>query len=277
MDIRNIKVEEYTGLNHLEFIFEKGKEQLEKYMGIEKLPMYPIDINTKKSQIILKDFIGRVVEELAEGYESLQLASDILDKYGWNIQNMPKDDYVEVLNNLANANEEQADAMGFFVTLLLYANILPEDIASYKGSDTSSLNHLMAHGVSIIWDGDQYKEPRGYNLLDTDLLSEYGLDYDKIINYTPGFTSISPAKLEQTVAHLWKITYQLNLARNFLKNRPWKQSPVMSKELDFQETLVKAFYSYLGYLAYNDYEEKSITNLFYRKQQLNLWRIKTGY
>ena len=73
------------------------------------------------------------------------------------------------------------------------------------------------------------------------------------------------------------IYYQINIARNLLKNRPWKQTQVMSKELDYQEAVVKAFLMYLGFLAINGFTDSSMFELFYRKQQLNLWRQKSGY
>ncbi len=43
-----------------------------------------------------------------------------------------EEEHQSILNSLANANEEQADALGFFFTLLAYSNILPEDILSYN-------------------------------------------------------------------------------------------------------------------------------------------------
>ena len=51
----------------------------------------------------------------------------------------------------------------------------------------------------------------------------------------------------------------------------------MTKELDFQESVVKSFIYYLGYLACNGFDQDNLVTLFNRKQALNLWRIKTGY
>ena len=150
MDIRNIKgaVPEVSQENILQEIYKLGIEQFEGYRNIEKLPVYPLDINNAKSQVILKDFIGRVIEELTEGFESTDAAVILLKKYGWNIDNLTEDEYQEVLNHLANANEEQADATGFYITLLAYSNILPEDILSYKNA--KSLFDVMAIGVKEI-------------------------------------------------------------------------------------------------------------------------------
>ena len=73
MDSRNIKepTPQIEDGKHLEKIYDLQKELLDSYIKIEGLPSYPIDVNSKKSQIILKDFTGRVIEELGEGYESM--------------------------------------------------------------------------------------------------------------------------------------------------------------------------------------------------------------
>lgn len=82
MDSRDIIEEpiKVVGGKYLECMYSLQKELLEQYIKVEGLPQYPIDVNTKKSQIILKDFVGRVIEELAEGYEALILVSKLTEK-----------------------------------------------------------------------------------------------------------------------------------------------------------------------------------------------------
>lgn len=77
--------------------------------------------------------------------------------------------------------------------------------------------------------------------------------------------------------YLWEVIYELNKARNFLKSRPWKQTQVMTKEIDFQESLVKAFYLYMGFLALNGFTDQGLFSLFFKKQRLNRWRQQTNY
>ena len=69
-DIQEMPEKVFDG-QYLEKIYELQKELLDGYIGIEGLPQYPININSKKSQVLIKDFVGRVIEELAEGYESM--------------------------------------------------------------------------------------------------------------------------------------------------------------------------------------------------------------
>ena len=82
MDSRDIIQEPgiIPGDKYLEEIYSMQKELLSGYIGIEGLPQYPIDINTKASQSLLKDFTARVVEELSEGYESFQAISESMSQ-----------------------------------------------------------------------------------------------------------------------------------------------------------------------------------------------------
>lgn len=281
MDIRNINEQvpqvEETEARILQEMYVLGIEQFSGYKSIEKLPDYPLDINNPKSQVILKDFIGRVIEELTEGFESTDEVVSIYRNYGWNNDCLTQEEYTQVLNSLANANEEQADALGFFFTLLLYSNILPEDILKYQ--DAKSLFEVMAIGVKdLLIKYPDHRGVRKYPILSpTDWAREDRAEYDKIVSYTPGFHEMSEISHENEKLYLWEVIYELNKARNFLKCRPWKQTQVMAKEIDFQESLVKAFYLYMGFLAMNGFTPCGLFSLFFKKQRLNLWRQTTNY
>lgn len=292
MDIRNIKenpdiLEEQ---DILEEMYKLSDEQFEGYKVIEGLPDYPLNVNPKNSQTILKDFIGRVTEELMEGYESLLNIVAILKPVGWNIDKV--EDYNTIINHLQNANEEQADAMGFFLVLLRYSNILPEDIyvwanthnppegtTKIDGSKYHPLDTLIVHGIyQQLIEKDLMGSNHTYEIFNEKLVKEHThLDYQSLKGIIPGFTHLSEPLIEEHVVYLWKVIYHLNIARNLLKNRPWKQTQVITKEIDFQEALVKAFIYYLGYLGINYFDSVGLYTLFFKKQKLNLWRQQTNY
>lgn len=294
MDSRDIIQEpkKIEGNKFLEEIYKMQSGLLEGYIGIEGLPQYPIDINTKASQSLLKDFTSRIVEELSEGYESFQLVSECFEKNQAKIiyedGNTPE--YVEVLNHLQNANEENADAIHFFIELLIYANIQPEDIRSYivktygrSGNDSDILNLAMSTGLSLLMSSEDLKvgNPMNkYNLLklyremdsDNPLLKGFndrlmvgGRMYDRN-DYALQYPYI-----------LWKITHHLNIARNFLKNKPWKQSQVMTQELKYQAELVKAFIYFCGYLMWLDMNSEDVFYIYFKKNHVNRFRQKSNY
>lgn len=293
MDSRDIIQEpQYIeGNKFLEEIYKMQKDLLEGYIGIEGLPQYPIDINTKASQTLLKDFTSRIVEELSEGYESFQLVSECFEKNQAKIiyegGNTPE--YIEVLNHLQNANEENADAIHFFIELLIYANIQPEDIRSYivktynKGNDSDILHLAMSTGLSLLRSSEDLtvgNPMNQYNLLklycevdsDNPLLKGFndrlmagGRIYDRN-DYALQYPYI-----------LWKITHHLNIARNFLKNKPWKQSQVMTQELKYQAELVKAFIYFCGYLMWLDMNSEDVFYIYFKKNHVNMFRQKSNY
>lgn len=278
LDIRNIsepvpKVETNQVLSKM---YELGLEQLQGYRQIEQLPDYPFDINNAKNQVILKDFIGRVIEELTEGFESTEEVFELCQKNGWNIEMFNENECQSLLNSLANANEEQADALGFFFTLLVYSNILPEDILSYNKAKT--LFDVMAMGVKeLVVKYSDYQNLLKFDIIcEEDFFDEDG-KWEQIISYTPGFHKMNELSHEAEKLYLWEVIYELNKARNFLKSRPWKQTQVMTKEIDFQESLVKAFYLYMGFLALNGFTDQGLFSLFFKKQRLNRWRQQTNY
>lgn len=278
MDIRNIneQVPQVEETEVLPQMYILGLEQLNGYRQIESLPEYPLDINNPKSQVILKDFIGRVIEELTEGFESTDEVFDLCSKNGWNMEMLNEEEHQSILNSLANANEEQADALGFFFTLLAYSNILPEDILSYNKA--KDLFEVMAIGVKEL----VIKYSDDHNLLKFDIIRKEDFYEDEgkwehINSYTPGFHQMNELSHEAEKLYLWEVIYELNKARNFLKCRPWKQTQVMTKEIDFQESLVKAFYLYMGFLAMNGFTPLGLFGLFFKKQRLNRWRQQTNY
>ena len=110
MDIRNIteKAPEVENGAFLEKMFDLQKELMEGYIRIEGLPRYPLNINSKKNQVVLKDFASRAVEELAEGYESTHYAVQMMEKVGWNLSLLSKKEHAMLINHIQNSNEEQA-------------------------------------------------------------------------------------------------------------------------------------------------------------------------
>ena len=288
MDIRDVQQEPANvGLNLLEEIYRLQKVILDHYIGIEGLPQYPVDVNTKSSQTLLKDFTGRVTEELAEGFESHLQALNIVKKYGFNLDIVDEKDKSLLISHLQNLNEEQADAMHFMVELLIYANIQPRDIevwvkAKYKEYYTNHeyvctgdiLGYAMALG--------HLQGAEDYNFDPTlKPISDIRYDLTPILGeaekYIPGGRSISEIFTSKTRLSLWDVTYSLNISRNCLKNKPWKQTGVMTNESLYQSKLVEAFVYMVGYFSRLGMTSQDVYYLYFKKNMINQFRIKSQY
>ena len=84
----------------MEKIYELQKQLIDGYVKIEGLPQYPINVNTKSSQVLIKDFVGRVIEELAEGYESMLLIDKIVVENVYFSYDYDDEDLTQVINHL---------------------------------------------------------------------------------------------------------------------------------------------------------------------------------
>lgn len=282
MDIRNIKeklpIDPYN-LNFLETIFDIAKEQLKAYKdsGIEQLPDYPMNINIPRNQEVIKDFISRVIEELNEGFESTDIVYQLLnnDSIGWNMDRLDDESTQYIKDTLQNACEEQADALGFMMTILLYLNIGSDDLLRWSGKHVTkvctNLNQVMAVGRDLLISKmDDYAVTTApYNIVDYQTSSDS--------EYIPGFSRMNYGYHRTEKLAIFSITYCLNMARNDLKCRPWKKTQVLTKENEVQSYIVEAFYLFMGFIKMYGFDPYSITNLYFKKYKLNIWRLKTNY
>lgn len=292
MDSRDIQQEPpvIEDGRYLEKIYELQMDLINEYVKIERTPAPPININTKSSQVLLKDFTGRVIEELAEGYESLIEVDALTEKNRlWQYEYDEKD-MVMCFNHMQNASEEMADAMHFMVELLIYANIQPEDIDAYVSKlipatdevgpelHSNVIAKCMIKGTSDI--REMYPEilnfkyvpmlnvwahccrdlplPKNENLIHCG--SRYNHDYYRLFK-----------------AMLWDVTYHLNIARNFLKNKPWKQSQMMTNEEQYQEELVKAFIAMMGAFYEMGIDDTNLYYIYFKKNLTNKFRQRSKY
>lgn len=277
----------------LEKIFQLHESLLEKYLPIEGLPHWPINVNKREAQVILKDMSARVIEELGEGYESTTYVLEMLDKIGFNFNRWEREEYRQLLNHLQNSNEEQADAIAFFVNLLFYSNITVEDVKGYlvaKGlnkmvdstipKEDMSTDFIMMVGLGILQNRfeDSKENQHTWDIFNPGLFEQFDIkDYDKVASYTPAFHKISWGSHDIEAKMCWELSYHLSVARNYLKNKPWKQTGEMTDEQRYQEEVVIAFLELLGYFRYIGFTAESLLQLRYKKHLVCEFRIRSHY
>ena len=236
---------------------------------------------------------ARVIEELGEGYESTTYVLEMLDKIGFNFNRWEREEYRQLLNHLQNSNEEQADAIAFFVNLLFYSNITVEDVKGYlvaKGlnkmvdstipKEDMSTDFIMMVGLGILQNRfeDSKENQHTWDIFNPGLFEQFDIkDYDKVASYTPAFHKISWGSHDIEAKMCWELTYHLSVARNYLKNKPWKQTGEMTDEQRYQEEVVIAFLELLGYFRYIGFTAESLLQLRYKKHLVCEFRIKSKY
>lgn len=302
MDCRDIKEEPEQVLDgrYFDKIYQLQKVLIDHYVGIEGLPSYPVNINSKKSQNLIKDFVGRVIEELAEGYESLLLVSRLTEKnrlWSWR-PNINEDEYELMLSHLQNANEEQVDALHFMVELMIYSNIYPSDVKSFI-ENNAEINKLVDEMISYVTpeiDRELLDELILFSLAGSVVVSDIfdtgdirymgkvdllGLveEEDKMDFGLYNFGRYyNKQNIEDHAKYIWCVTYHLNLARNSLKNKPWKQSQMITDELIYQSEIVKAFLCLVAYyFTFGFRSSEMLYYLYFKKNKINQFRIRSNY
>lgn len=293
MDGRDIKepVPVITDGRYLEEIYKLQKELIDHYIEIEHLPMYPINVNPKSSQVMIKDFTARVIEELAEGYESMVLIDELSRKNFLWFGDYSLDDLSQAINHLQNVSEEMADAMHFLIELLIYVNIQPEDILKYIKSSRQGVKIQNEKDIiqTVMYIGGA-EETFNNDILEeelvqtTNILEKYlrifGDDLDESnfdIDFYRAGSEFGSRIYKSFKKALWDVCYHLNIARNFLKNKPWKQSEMMTDEIRFQKELVEGFISLMGCYSILGLDSKTLFHIYFKKNRVNLFRIRSKY
>lgn len=258
MDIRDIKIEDfneyYKGTNNtpvLTQIFNLQKKLLDAYIGIEKLPPYPVDINSPINQILIKDFIARVTEELGEAHES----------YIWlcDSSSHPDGNDPEVLHKVYNFNEEIADSIHFITELCIYSGISEDQVIGGEG-----LYYGIKKASNITYQSYPHDIIRSIRIPNQTL-------------FTQGGTNISPNLKAYQALDMWVVTYCLQLARNSLKNKPWKQTQMLSDKRVYTHNVIQAYRALLDLAHYSGITYMGFLAIYWAKNQINWFRIKSKY
>lgn len=309
MDSRDIK-KEPRELENNDLIFNElfslQKGLVDEYIKIEGLPQYPININTKKSQVLIKDFIGRVIEELSEGYESMIAVNELTakNKFWYNLSlGDPNEErgFKLTMSHLQNVSEEMMDALHFFLELMIYVDINPSDFKAFTdqifandkevrervveldSKDSNPLDYMTYFIDEPFLDVDSYCSINHVNMFG--LYQEYGdraIDPRMILMMSKVSTQVFHSKYPKV---FWDITYNLNMARNCLKNKPWKQSEMMTDENLFRQYIMYAFMLMMALFKelldnpkYDKYKWYEVVYwLYFKKNLVNHFRIKSKY
>jgi hypothetical protein len=199
-------------------IFELQTELMEDYKKIEGWEVeFPVNLNSKKAQLLVKDVISRGVEELAEAYEAMELGQD------------------------DNFLEELGDALHFFVEVFILAGLTVGDFRVF-------LSSLNPEAFSFDKPGQLLK-----------LIEQRG---------------IHPGSLARAS---WTVTYRVNLSRNALRNKPWKQTELMYNREVFEENLFLGFLDFLELFVHKAEGANQVYAIYFLKNKINKFRIRSKY
>jgi dimeric dUTPase (all-alpha-NTP-PPase superfamily) len=275
MDCRDItETVPFIKYKSLEQIFELQNELLSHYRVIEGFPEFPLNLDIKQNQSLIKDFTARIVEELGECFESyIAMKGAVYNENGPNMDS--------AVNHLQNLNEELSDALHFYMELIMAVSINNEILLDHIISNPQNIRHsayfrvleeekdVLGMGLYLQPEPSAYYGGEGtYVIQEKDLKDEFlrGGRFLGTTGYEMKFKCL-----------LWDTVYNLQLARNALKNKPWKQTQMITDRELFKFYLCETFLSFCALFKYLKMTEESIFTIYFKKNRINLFRIKSKY
>jgi hypothetical protein len=67
------------------------------------------------------------------------------------------------------------------------------------------------------------------------------------------------------------------MARNTLKNKPWKQTHMLTDTNQYENAMKKTAYALFTFLYFVGITKESVFHIYYKKNKVNQFRIKSKY
>lgn len=250
MNITHAKNEEIRG-DKLEAIFNRQKELMEKYHHIEaksgllQTADCPVNLDDKRGQARLKDFAWRTTEEIAEALETIPTLEMLFDqKFNFNIYDY--DSVADAINELRDIEEKTYSHRLHFQEELIDALHFFTEFSILAGVEPEDIRKAL-----------NVKD-------DIDLLDH--------IAHTQMGNINNPLD-----SSLLDFITRLGLCCNCLKNKPWKQTQMLTDKDNFKANVIKAWKSYISALMVAGLNPESIAALYLKKSQVNQFRQRSNY
>lgn len=273
-----LKLSPLNGGDLLGGIFKYQTNLINQYLLKGVVPEYPLDFNNRDSQRWLKKLVSDMLEELVEA--NVQYDTNILKFWDQNGHKLVKENgatfdietWQELKAAVVDYTEELADVIHFFVELMIYSNIGPEDIVIYQnrqGLITGKLlgNSLRRMGSERSLVAVQLDAFKMYSVMDRSI---------DIQNDYPG-THISAGMSSVMEILSYRILAKSKIAVHYLKNKEWKQSDLGIQSMEYQTAVMEAWTSLCDYLCFVGMSEKRMYMAYENKNLINQQRIKDGY
>lgn len=272
MEEKMIKGTVYDGLN-LERIFTMQEGYMNELKEREAFPDWPLDINIKSNQKILRDIASRCITELSEAFEVSQKITDIA------INN--KMDDVRPL--LLDFNEELADALHFMVEIFVLVGITPHDINKFYDTylEEMELRDSYYHMDDTMRTMTGYAKHmnifEGYYRMVSSMYTVLKIDpADEESEVMAGRVTSMDALIKQAT-ELWMVVHALKLAINMLKKKAHREAGPETRLNLFADELIKAWVRLFKYYDMVGTTPISITENYTKKNEKNRQRLKNEY
>jgi hypothetical protein len=249
VNINEFEAPQVPSFGLLDNIFSEQHSLMEKYIGIEAdnhllhTPDCPVDLDSPKGQARLKDFAWRITEELGEALEACRVHPDLPD----------------------HNREELIDSLHFLTEFTILAGMTPQDVRNrllviYDDVPQTPLEH--PDELHSIYRLAIVAVPRIGVLPNAPMPDKGEL---KILNY-----------LGQ-VSAMGLLVERIAVCCNYLKNKPWKRTHMLTDKERFKDAVALVWLHFANLAAVAGLTPDDIYQLYFRKKQVNDFRIRSRY
>lgn len=257
----------------LQDIYTLQRNIMEKYIVLEDLPRYPLDLSKRTNQKILKDFAYRIIEELSEANDSLVKGYEAIST----------NHSEEAQEFITDYNTELADVIHYMMEVMIFSGMDEYFLSSWLGNygkDNPQMGGMMVPGnmfqsFAKMAELLNYLDDKAYQKKDR---NTYIIFTEGDVSVTPeigGGRKLSYKSMEDHALFMWEITRRLTMAMNCLKTRDWHTEENMVVNItNYSDGIMESFVALFRLFAYTGKSELSVYNSYLLKNKINWERFK---
>lgn len=246
--------------NIIEQLFDYQADLMRRLGSRDLIPKYPIDIQSKLGQEIIRSYLEKAHEEMMEAAAELEN----LNELSFSVASPDPEDLVEV--RLA-FNTELIDALCFILEVFIFAG-LDGSTFSRLASDVLQLSRKEDITTSMFAMAAS-RNRENYTSDKTTRVIMPG-DFDPAI----ALQFISPYSTLDYSIHLHHYHRAVFKLTSLLKNKPWKQSLREVNGEHFYTNLVEILGQYISLVQYFGMSPEAMLEIYKEKYDINIQRIQ---
>lgn len=256
-------------------MLDEQKGLLNEYIVLEGLPDYPVNLQEKEGQLIIKEFIGRAIEELSEAYDAM------LEAFKAAASNNKK----TAIRYLSDYNEEISDFWHFLCEILLYSDMDSDNIeVMIQGYLSENPQYEGFYRDGRPWKfflqmGGYINSPDDRGCIRNKMDRFTIATEDEMINdpMLCGGRRVSETLIQDHAVLLWQITHELYQLANLLKNRRWTTTERIVNQQQYKYQMVMVLMAVGTYMNFIGLGEIQMVTNFQTKGKVLKARIQEGY
>ena len=236
--------------DELQLILEKQKELMKKYWTIKER----WSLHTPEVQASIRRFSKYTTEETSEAFEEIFKYKEITnDKFeDYKIDRTKKVSELK-WDILMHFQEEISDAIHFYMEKLILSWI--DDVDQLYQEIEEIIKEEKWLEVQIL----SYKDLEEFVLWNNNSWNFKDVTLDELYNFTLRFI------------------YAVNISDNFLRNKEWKKTNVLTNINWYYKALWVSLYHLVEFLLAAQIDRKRLLELYILKHNVNKFRINSNY